>query len=151
MAVSNLFKWNSVAIQLDTEGDGAGAAGTGGCRHLEAGIDEGPRTRGAADPPWIRHIKAGSVRVKVGDRVALGDVVCESGGVGPARPHLHFCAFRSKEPTAPTTRAGSRGERGRPYVLIAGNYYDERGGPRASVGDRGDGRPGIVRGETADE
>jgi hypothetical protein len=43
--------------------------------------------------------------VAVGERVAAGQKICESGSVGfSPEPHLHFTAFRSQEPEAPTTR-----------------------------------------------
>ena len=79
---------------------------------------------------------------KEGDKVEIGDVVCESGGVGfSPEPHLHFCAFRSKEPTAPTTRVRFRAASGgEPYVPMAGNYYDESGAvpaPPSAIGGTG--------------
>lgn len=140
VAVSNLYKWNSVMIQLDTEGDGAGAGGGLGAVSDAGG--GGSSTKGGDLFVEYVHIKAGSVRVKVGDRVKLGDVVCESGGVGfSPEPHLHFTAFRSKEPTAPTTRVRFRAASGgEPYVPKAGNYYDQSGAvpaPPSAIGGTG--------------
>jgi hypothetical protein len=124
VAVSNLFKWNSVMIQLDTEGTNAGA-GVG----TDATGEYGESSSGGDLFVEYVHIKAGSARVKVGDRVNLGDVVCESGGVGfSPEPHLHFTAFRSREPTAPTTRVKFHAAGGgAPYVPTAGTYYDASG------------------------
>ena len=124
VAVSNLFKWNSVMIQLDTEGTNAGA-GVG----TDAKGESGESSSGGDLFVEYVHIKAGSARVEVGDRVNLGDVVCESGGVGfSPEPHLHFTAFRSREPTAPTTRVKFHAAGGgAPYVPTAGTYYDASG------------------------
>lgn len=124
VAVSNLFKWNSVMIQLDTEGTNAGA-GVG----TDAKGEPGESSSGGDLFVEYVHIKAGSARVGVGDRVNLGDVVCESGGVGfSPEPHLHFTAFRSREPTAPTTRVKFHAAGGgAPYVPTAGTYYDASG------------------------
>ena len=111
-------------IQLDTEGTNAGA-GVG----TDAKGESGESSSGGDLFVEYVHIKAGSVRVKVGDRVNLGDVVCESGGVGfSPEPHLHFTAFRSREPTAPTTRVKFHAAGGgAPYVPTAGTYYDASG------------------------
>lgn len=124
VAVSNLFKWNSVMIQLDTEGTNAGA-GVG----TDAKGEPGESSSGGDLFVEYVHIKAGSARVGVGDRVNLGDVVCESGGVGfSPEPHLHFTAFRSREATAPTTRVKFHAAGGgAPYVPTAGTYYDTSG------------------------
>jgi len=127
VAVSNLFKWNSVMIQLDTEGTNAGA-GVRTDAKGESGESSSGSSGGDLFVEYV-HIKAGSVRVEVGDRVNLGDVVCESGGVGfSPEPHLHFTAFRSREPTAPTTRVKFHAAGGgAPYVPTAGTYYDASG------------------------
>jgi len=51
------------------------------------------------------HVAARSAVVAVGDRVRRGQKICESGSVGfSPEPHLHFTAFRSRDPAAPTVR-----------------------------------------------
>ena len=59
VAVSNLFKWNSVMIQLDTEGTNAGA-GVG----TDAKGESGESSSGGDLFVEYVHIKAGSVRVE---------------------------------------------------------------------------------------
>jgi len=60
--VQNLFQWNSVLVEM----------------------------AGGVLVEYV-HIKAHSARVKEGDKVLRGDVVCETGDVGFCpRPHLHI-------------------------------------------------------------
>jgi hypothetical protein len=201
VAVSNLFKWNSVMLQLDDgdasaaasasvssspddagadvdaatagagEGNGGSAAvrgdvgGRGGGGGGEGGGEGGNRGEGGngreqvggkvgggSSSVWggalfveYVHIKAGSCCVAVGERVSAGQKICESGSVGfSPEPHLHFTAFRSREPTAPTTRVrfrggggegggegggggGGGGAAGAAYIPVAGQYYNVRG------------------------
>ena len=69
------------------------------------------------------HISAGSARVKVGDRVEAGQVLCLSGDVGfcPS-PHLHIEAHTSAEPKAASIPVGWRDEHG-VYFPTAGSSY----------------------------
>lgn len=128
IAVSNLFKWNSVMIQLDEHtAEAGGAEGRGGPLFVE-----------------YVHIEAGSCCVRPGDRVAAGQQICRSGSVGfSPEPHLHFTAFRSKDPSAPTVRVRLKGEGGG-YIPVAGSWYNSTGfvareGAGATVGvDGGD-------------
>jgi septal ring factor EnvC (AmiA/AmiB activator) len=51
------------------------------------------------------HVAARSACVAVGERVRRGQKICKSGSVGfSPEPHLHFTAFRSRDPAAPTVR-----------------------------------------------
>jgi septal ring factor EnvC (AmiA/AmiB activator) len=51
------------------------------------------------------HVAARSACVAVGERVRRGQKICASGSVGfSPEPHLHFTAFRSRDPAAPTVR-----------------------------------------------
>ena len=81
IATANLFRWNSVMLKVDTkENDGD--------LYVE-----------------YVHVAARSAVVAVGDRVRRGQKICESGSVGfSPEPHLHFTAFRSRDPAAPTVR-----------------------------------------------
>ena len=141
IAVSNLFKWNSVMIQIDAaEGDAAARVAES---EREGASEVGGGGKVWGGPLYVEyvHIKAGSACVKIGDRVTAGQKICESGSVGfSPEPHLHFTAFRSREPTAPTTRvrfrvdapAGGDGEGrggggGGAYVPQAGKWYDAGG------------------------
>lgn len=55
----------------------------------------------AAEYTELRHLKAGSVRVKVGDRVTRGQVVAQCGNSGNAHtPHLHVGLLGSVRPLA---------------------------------------------------
>jgi hypothetical protein len=75
---------------------------------------------------WIRHddntigtymhFRKGGSRVRVGERVAQGDVICESGNVGNSLgPHLHFEVCRRGD-TIPITFADVPGD-GIPRIL----------------------------------
>ena len=85
IATANLFRWNSVMLKVDTK---------------EKENDEG----GDLYVEYV-HVAAKSAIVAVGDVVRRGQKICESGSVGfSPEPHLHFTAFRSRDPAAPTVR-----------------------------------------------
>jgi murein DD-endopeptidase MepM/ murein hydrolase activator NlpD len=75
------------------------------------------------------HIEPHSVRVKVGDHVKAGQVLCTSGNVGFApEPHLHFEVHRTDDLKGPSVRfemADTRG--GGTYMPQAGRRYGEDG------------------------
>ena len=99
IAVSNLFTWNSIMIQLDE-------VTLGGLLFVE-----------------YVHVK--SVCVTKGDRVAKGDIIGTSGTVGfSPEPHLHFAAYRSMDPNAPTVRVHFHGASlNESYLPRAGHRY----------------------------
>jgi hypothetical protein len=79
IATSNLFTWNSILIQLDEESNDG--------------------------PLFVEYVHLRSVTCEKGDRVAKGETIGFSGSVGfSPEPHLHFAAYRSMEPDAPTVR-----------------------------------------------
>jgi hypothetical protein len=98
VAVSNLFQWNSIILQIDCE-----------------------------EPLFIEYVHISKSKVAVGDRVTKGQVIGASGSVGfSPEPHLHFCAYRSKEPTASTVRVRFESENG-VFLPVAGEWYTADG------------------------
>lgn len=116
IAVSNLFEWNSILIKLDE-------------------IPCSPETVGRG-PLFVEYVHIQKATVKAGDRVHQGQVIGASGNVGfSPEPHLHFSAFRSAEPTAPTVRvrfkasgeAESTSRNDSTFLPRAGCWYDSSG------------------------
>ncbi|KNC79203.1 hypothetical protein SARC_08390 [Sphaeroforma arctica JP610] len=97
--ISLLYKWNSMMLKLD---DG---------RFVE-----------------YVHTQTDSARVAVGDRVTEGDILCLSGSVGfcPS-PHLHIQVHQSDASNADTIMFALKGQGGKPFVPVAGNYYNSYG------------------------
>ena len=127
IAVSNLFTWNSILIQVDTnpvDGDDKGSD-----RDIH--------------PLFIEYVHIQTSLVKPGDLVKRGQVIGTSGSVGfSPEPHLHFAAYRSADPTAPTVQISffaqeeklkkdevtSRDSlRSRWIVPVAGRWYNVHG------------------------
>ena len=96
--VDNLFKWNSIMIQLD---DG---------NFVE-----------------YVHIQTNSALVEKGDRVLEGQVICKTGNIGfcPS-PHLHIQFHTSKEPNAKTVPFTFKHTSNptKPFCPLAGKLYD---------------------------
>jgi hypothetical protein len=91
IAVSNLFTWNSILLQLD-ESEITCAASQ-------------PSDRIKTSTLFVEYVHIQSSFVHPGDRVKAGQVLGTSGSVGfSPEPHLHFAAYRSAEPHAPTVR-----------------------------------------------
>lgn len=117
IGVTNLYRWNSIMIQLDARDD-----------------------QGNEDPLFVEYVHIESACVAKGDHVKLGQVIGTSGSVGfSPRPHLHLAAYRSSKLTAPTVRVLLRASDGSVYLPTAGYYYNVDGPvpmPPAAVGDR---------------
>lgn len=96
--VDNLFKWNSIMLQLD---DG---------NFVE-----------------YVHIQTNSALVKKGDHVKEGQVICKAGNIGfcPS-PHLHIQFHKSQELNAPTVPFTFKtpNSSGKPFCPLAGKLYD---------------------------
>jgi len=113
--VMNLFEWNSILIRLDEE--------------------EKRSDHEINGPLFVEYVHIRKAHVKAGDRVQRGQIIGESGSVGfSPEPHLHFSAFRSLEPTAPTVRVRfeTSAEEGESLERIeflpeAGKWYDSSG------------------------
>ena len=130
IAVSNLFEWNSILIQLDDTGDNDGEAKEpeGFTLFGESSTKSGGSTTDG--PLFVEYVHIESACVKAGDRVVRGQVIGTSGSVGfSPEPHLHFSAFRSSAPDAPTVRVRFAPSEpgGKPFVPRAGNWYNESG------------------------
>lgn len=127
IAVSNLFEWNSIIIQLDDSDDDDSKA-IAKCSDSNMAKDVSPS---AVDGPlFVEYVHIESACVKAGDRVVRGQVIGTSGSVGfSPEPHLHFSAFRSSAPDAPTVRVRFAPSEpgGKPFVPRAGNWYNESG------------------------
>lgn len=113
ISVLNLFQWNSILIR----------------------VDEGGKHSGRSDGPlFVEYVHIQKTHVQKGDRVTRGQVIGLSGSVGfSPEPHLHFSAFRSSEPTAPTVRvrfealASPDGSTKQDFLPKAGNWYNSFG------------------------
>lgn len=95
--VSNLFKWNSITVQMHSE------------PYLVV---------------EFVHIKAGSALVEPGDTVVKGQQLCESGAVGFCpTPHLHIQTHLSRAANAPTVPFLMQSGDGDPFEPVAGTMY----------------------------
>lgn len=103
IAVSNLFEWNTIMLQVYTK-------------------EERPTL-------FVEYVHIQRSFVKEGDKVTKGQVIGESGSVGfSPEPHLHFAAYLSKEPTAPTARVQFQtSDDGKLFLPQAGQFYDCNG------------------------
>jgi hypothetical protein len=101
IAVSNLFTWNGIVLEVDD----------------------------TDDPLYCEYVHIASSSVKVGDVVTKGQVIGTSGSVGfSPEPHLHFSAFRSPERTAATVRVRFESETdGKVFLPVAGQWYTAQG------------------------
>ncbi|OUS49473.1 hypothetical protein BE221DRAFT_188765 [Ostreococcus tauri] len=131
IAVSNLFEWNSIVLRLDDADDSVSTRNAGAaCSSTSNATDEKSvkyDVRGGDLFVEYVHIRAKSARVRKGDRVTRGQVICESGSVGfSPEPHLHFTAFRSSDDAAHTVRVlFQRNDGGELYLPRAGLAYNE--------------------------
>lgn len=139
VAVGNLFKWNSISIRADENDDGDevnNGPQEASSDHTTADSMKPGTSSEQGGPLYLEyvHIQAGSICVKPGDKVKKGQVICRSGGVGfSPEPHLHFSAFRSDDPTAPTVRVcfegcdkdgGCDGGEEKLCIPKAGSFYN---------------------------
>jgi hypothetical protein len=110
IAVSNLFKWNSIILQLDTQ--------------------ESDDKDESVGPLFIEYVHIQESLVKPGERVTKDQIIGKSGSVGfSPEPHLHFSAFRSSDPEAPTVRVrfGPSVSTRDDFLPKAGTWYGKTG------------------------
>jgi hypothetical protein len=121
IATSNLFKWNSILLQIL---DGSAAS-------TDNLVDE-------EDPLFVEYVHIQSSHVRKGDRVQAGQVIGTTGSVGfSPEPHLHLAAYRSSDPTAPTVRAYFESSRNREETFLprAGCFYSSEGRVNSNTGE----------------
>lgn len=121
IAVSNLFEWNTIMLQLDPPSAEVSNTGETSNQTSDTSI---------AGPLFVEYVHIQKSFVKEGDRVTKGQAIGESGSIGfSPEPHLHFAAYRSKDDTAPTVQVHfqSESEDSHLYLPIAGKYYDASG------------------------
>mmetsp|Transcript_21674 Transcript_21674/g.51393 ORF Transcript_21674/g.51393 Transcript_21674/m.51393 type:complete len:460 (+) Transcript_21674:199-1578(+) len=118
ISVTNLFRWNSILIQLETveaggDGDADGDADGNGQRNdndngnnnNSNGNSNDNDAGGNGGPLFVEYVHISRSLVRAGDKVTRGQVIGYSGSVGfSPEPHLHFSAFRSSDADAPTVR-----------------------------------------------
>ena len=75
------------------------------------------------------HIQPHSAKVKVGDRVKAGQVLCSTGSIGFApEPHLHLEVHRTADLKGPSMRFEMLPDgKGEAYTPIAGGMYGPKG------------------------
>ncbi len=116
-----------IAIDRDSEQQSGAAGAPGGAQGAAA--RHGAQGAAAPGGPFVAllHLRRGSLRVRVGDRVRTGEPVAECGGSGNStEPHLHLQVTDSLDwPSA----SGIAFELG-PYRRLADGAVVERGMPR---------------------
>jgi Peptidase family M23 len=111
IAVSNLFRWNSIMLQLDdvdvTENSLMDADNPPDQNDQPTTADCATHTSMrqpmAGGPLFIEYVHISTAMVTVGQSVVEGQIIGTSGSVGfSPEPHLHLAAYRSCDDTAPT-------------------------------------------------
>lgn len=124
VAVSNLFEWNSILIQVNVHGISTCRSDSGANNSAQSS-DEQPL---GIDPLFVEYVHIEKSFVQPGDVVRKGQVIGASGSVGfSPEPHLHFAAYRTADPTAATVRVYFEGGKDDRYLPRAGQWYDSTG------------------------
>lgn len=134
IAVTNLFSWNSILLQIDddTEIDVA---------NLNCIDDDDDLTTIKANggPLFVEFVHIQTSAVIVGESVVAGQVIGTSGSIGfSPEPHLHLACYRSSDDAAPTCRvyfhtsckdalANKTTDRKTRYLPKAGHRYTASG------------------------
>ena len=116
VAVTNLFQWNSILLEIQS---------------LDGDCDADDSDLGEGGPLFVEYVHISKSIVKAGDRVKRGQVIGYSGSVGfSPEPHLHFSAFRSSHAEAPTVRVlfdNGKNDDCPAFLPKAGEWYDANG------------------------
>jgi len=116
IAVTNLFKWNSILLEVqNSKGD----------------CDAERCNPGGGGPLFVEYVHISKSTVQAGDIVKRGQVIGYSGSVGfSPEPHLHFSAFRSSDAEAPTVRVlfdNGDNDKASSFLPRAGEWYNANG------------------------
>jgi murein DD-endopeptidase MepM/ murein hydrolase activator NlpD len=127
IAVSNLFQWNSILLQLVDEDEPSSD------HHLLTSSDEVLSQHQydiAGGPLYIEYVHIATATVQAGNRVKAGQVIGTAGSVGfSPEPHLHLAAYRTADDHADTCRVFFRSTttENKCYLPQAGKYYNADG------------------------
>ena len=156
IAVTNLFQWNSIILQLDktipnnntedtttttnnnNNNNGERNTNMEKCEEKEETMmnedvaqmmkKENKSIESTNNSLFVEYVHIQKSLVTSGDRVQKGQIIGYSGSVGfSPEPHLHFSAFRSSDPTAPTVRVNFESNSGTLYLPQAGKWYHQNG------------------------
>jgi hypothetical protein len=127
VGVSNLFQWNSILLELDVDDESRYTGEVVDANNNGGGKKQNYVQGGPLFVEYV-HMAKDSALVKEGDRVKRGQMIGKSGSVGfSPEPHLHFAAYRSRDPTASTVRVRFHEGTNTPFLPTAGNYYNSSG------------------------
>jgi murein DD-endopeptidase MepM/ murein hydrolase activator NlpD len=148
IAVSNLFNWNSILLQIDTttitnddntsqhQEEATVITQNTPTNDLDSQTIENSihlnefKKNAIGGPLYVEYVHIATSLVQVGDVVTEGQIIGTSGSIGfSPEPHLHFAAYRSNEPTAPTCRVyfHTKHNKENMFLPTAGNYYNDNG------------------------
>jgi len=135
IAVTNLFAWNSILIELNTTVQPGEARGAGTARLTQLDLYDPEHERLADGPLFVEYVHIQNATVAVGEIVKASQVIGHSGSVGfSPEPHLHLACYRTDQDTAPTCRVYFQRELrdddsggSRFYIPWAGKAYNKHG------------------------
>ncbi|KAG7345576.1 peptidase [Nitzschia inconspicua] len=131
IAVTNLYEWNSITLQICKQKDRNDSLPASDDSHVDNILEH------SDGPLFVEYVHIQTSLVQKGDTVKKGRIIGYSGSVGfSPEPHLHFSAFRSSDPKAPTVRVLFDGtfaetkdpsEPTTPFLPVAGLRYTAKG------------------------
>ena len=137
IAVSNLFQWNAILLQVDV----TTATTTTTTTTTTIRGDDQSNYIMRDGPLFVEYVHISQSLVQVGDRVQAGQIIGRSGSIGfSPEPHLHLCAYRSADPTAATVRvvfhtSNSSSNNNTTFLPRAGQWYNAQGRVEDPIAD----------------
>ncbi|KAG7369662.1 peptidase [Nitzschia inconspicua] len=131
IAVTNLYEWNSIILQICKQKDRNDSLPASDDSHVDNILEH------SDGPLFVEYVHIQTSLVQKGDTVKKGQIIGYSGSVGfSPEPHLHFSAFRSSDPKAPTVRVlfdatfaetKDPSDPTTPFLPVAGMWYTAKG------------------------